>query len=148
MVLGVRVPASCLASRGLSQLLKATLNSMPPSMTAYFLNDSIIMGVTPMHVHAQSCLTVCDPKDCSSLGSPVHGIFQARILEWVAISYYRGSSQSWDQTCLLYLLHWQVGSLPLAPPGNPISITFVLIYWLVERHNFYLPSKGGNYTRP
>ena len=41
---------------------------------------------------AQSCPTFCDPMDCSLPGSSVHGIFQARILEWVAISYFRGSS--------------------------------------------------------
>ena len=35
---------------------------------------------------AQSCLTLCDPMDCSLPGSLVHGIFQARVLEWVAIS--------------------------------------------------------------
>ena len=34
----------------------------------------------------QSCPTLCDPMDCSPLGSSVHGIFQAKILEWVAIS--------------------------------------------------------------
>ena len=34
---------------------------------------------------AQSCLTLCDPMDCSLPGSSIHGIFQARILEWVAI---------------------------------------------------------------
>ena len=34
---------------------------------------------------AQSCLTLCDPMDCSLLGSSVHGIFQARVLEWGAI---------------------------------------------------------------
>ena len=39
---------------------------------------------------AQSCLTVCNPKDCP--GSSVHGIFQARILEWVTIPFSRGSS--------------------------------------------------------
>ena len=44
------------------------------------------------------CLTLCDPKDCSSAGLYVHGIFQARILEWVAISYIRGSSQPRDRT--------------------------------------------------
>ena len=38
-------------------------------------------------VHVQSYPTLCDPLDCSQLGSSVHGIFQARILEWVAISY-------------------------------------------------------------
>ena len=41
---------------------------------------------------AQSCLTLCDPMDCSLPGSSVHGIFQARELEWVAISFSRGSS--------------------------------------------------------
>ena len=41
---------------------------------------------------AQSCPTLCDPMDCSIPGSSAHGIFQARILEWVAISFSRGSS--------------------------------------------------------
>ena len=45
----------------------------------------------------QSCLTLCDPMDCSPPGS-VHGILQARILEWVAISFSRGSSQPRDRT--------------------------------------------------
>ena len=41
---------------------------------------------------AQSCLTLCNHIDCSLPGSSVHGIFQARILEWVARSFSRGSS--------------------------------------------------------
>ena len=45
---------------------------------------------------AQSCLTLCNPMDCSPPGSSVHGIFQARILEWVDISSSRGSSQFRD----------------------------------------------------
>ena len=40
----------------------------------------------------QSRLTLCDPTDCSSRGSSVHGILQARTLEWVAISFSRGSN--------------------------------------------------------
>ena len=48
----------------------------------------------------QSCPTLCDPADCSPPGSSVHGIFQARILEWVAVSSSRGSSQPRDQTCV------------------------------------------------
>ena len=47
---------------------------------------------------AQSCLTLCDPMDCSRPGSSVHGILQARILEWVAISFSRGSSRLRDRT--------------------------------------------------
>ena len=46
----------------------------------------------------QSCSTLCDPMDCSPPGSSTHGLFQARILEWVAISFSRGSSQPRDQT--------------------------------------------------
>ena len=41
---------------------------------------------------AQSCPTLCDPMDCTLPGSSVHGISQARLLEWVAISFSRGSS--------------------------------------------------------
>ena len=42
----------------------------------------------------------CDPMDCSLPGSSVHGILQARRLEWFAISFSRGSSRSRDQTCI------------------------------------------------
>ena len=47
---------------------------------------------------AQSCLTLCDPMDYSQPDSSVHGIFQARILEWVAISYSKGFSRPRDRT--------------------------------------------------
>ena len=46
---------------------------------------------------AQSCPTLCDPMGCSLPGSSVHGIFQARVLEWIAISFSRGSSQPRDR---------------------------------------------------
>ena len=46
----------------------------------------------------QSCPTLCNPVDCSPPGSSFHGIFQARILEWVAISFSRGSSWPRDRT--------------------------------------------------
>ena len=47
---------------------------------------------------AQSCPTLCDSMDCSLLGSSVHGIFQTVVLEWVAISFSRGSSQPRHRT--------------------------------------------------
>ena len=53
--------------------------------------------------------------DRSSPGSSVHGILQARILEWVAMPSSRQSSQPTDWTHVSYLLHWQVDSLPLVP---------------------------------
>ena len=65
---------------------------------------------------AQSRPTLCNPMDCGPPGSSVHGILQSEILEWVAISYFRGSSQPRDQT---RLLHWQTDSLPPELPGKP-----------------------------
>ena len=62
-----------------------------------------------LSVCAQLCLTLCNPKDCSPPGSSVHGIFQARILEQLAISSFRGSSQSRDQihvSCISYIGRW------------------------------------------
>ena len=46
------------------------------------------------------CLTLCNSMNCSPLGPSVHGISQARILEWVAISLSRGSSRLRDRTCV------------------------------------------------
>ena len=47
---------------------------------------------------SQSCLTLCSPSDCSLPGSSIHGIFKARVLVWVAISFSRGSSWPRDWT--------------------------------------------------
>ena len=47
---------------------------------------------------AQSCPTLCNPMDCSRSGSSIHRIFQARVLEWIAISFSRGSSRPRNQT--------------------------------------------------
>ena len=72
-----------------------------------------------MSLVTRSRPTVCDPVDYSPPGSSVRRIFQARILEWVAISSSEGSSPPRDQGSnahLLYLLHRQADSLPLAPP--------------------------------
>ena len=48
--------------------------------------------------NTQSCPTLCNPVDCSPPGSSFHGILQARILEWEAIAFSRGSSPSWNRT--------------------------------------------------
>ena len=53
---------------------------------------------------AQSCLTLCNPLDCNPPGSSVHGIFQARILEWVAISFSRRSFQPRDWTQVAHII--------------------------------------------
>ena len=70
-----------------------------------------------MCMYAPSCPTLCDPMDCSPPGSSVLGILQARILEWVAISFSRGSSQPTDRTCVSYVSC--VGRQVLLPAESP-----------------------------
>ena len=53
---------------------------------------------------AQSCPTLCDPVDCSLPGFSIHGILQARILEWVTISFSRGSSRPGDRTWVSHIV--------------------------------------------
>ena len=64
----------------------------------------------------QSCPTLCDPMGLNLPGSSVHGIFQARVLEWVAISFSRRSPRPRDRTRVSTL---QAGALPSEPPGKP-----------------------------
>ena len=61
------------------------------------LNKSNISART-WKCELQLCFTLCDPRDCSPPGFSVHGILQARILEWIDVSFSRGSSLSRDQT--------------------------------------------------
>ena len=69
---------------------------------------------------AQSCPTVCNPVDCSLPGFSIHGILQARILEWGAISFSRGSFQPKDRTWVSCIAGRR---FTLKPPGKP------LLYW-------------------
>ena len=66
------------------------------------LASAFHMGVHVCSV-AKSCPILCDTMNCSLPGSSVHGIFQARILEWVAIFSFRGSSQPRDRTHASYI---------------------------------------------
>ena len=92
-------------------------NSLHPWQEVSFLY--LLMWKNIKVLVAQSCLTLCNPMNCSPPGASVHGILQARILEWVAIPFSRWSSRSRDQTwpfCIgrrvLYHLSYQ-GSPPL-----------------------------------
>ena len=66
----------------------------------------------------QSCLTLCDPMDCSLAGSSVHGILQARILEWVVVHFSRGSSQPRDGNQVFR-------TAELLNPWNFLSVSYV-----------------------
>ena len=79
-----------------------------------------------VRVHArslQSCVTLYDLRDCSPPVSSVHGILQARILEWVAMPSSRGSSQHRDQTVAPAL---QADSLLLRHWGSPCMCVYFI----------------------
>ena len=77
---------------------------------------------TPMHVHArsvaQSCLTLCNPMECS----PIHGIFQARILEWVAIPFSRRIFLTQGLNPALQAVFFTT-----EPPGKPLISVLLLL---------------------
>ena len=74
---------------------------------------------------AQSCPTLCDPMDCSLPGSSIHGILQARILEWVAISFSRGSSQPRDRTQVFTI--WATRAKVVSKEHCPLR--YARAYW-------------------
>ena len=75
---------------------------------------------------AQLCLTVCYPMDCSPPGSSVPEILQARILEWVAIPFSRGSSQLRDES----------DYTPTTTTKHSLEIRFTEIHLSVQRNGF------------
>ena len=78
-----------------------------------------------MHARSpQSCLTLCDPMDCSPPGSLVHGMLQARILEWVAISCSRGSCNHVGETGMKLCKDGGTGGLPREKGPLEISSGF------------------------
>ena len=88
-------------------------------------NSTIFSSVKHIeHVCMLNRVQLCNSMDCSLPGFSVHGTLQARILEWIAISFSRGSSQPRDR-----LLHWWVDSLSLSHLGLPKHIVIVLISW-------------------
>ena len=93
-----------------------------PSIVSKLLFNSV--NYTQLFVCVCVCVScfsrvwLCDLLDYSLPGSSVDGISQARILPWVAMPSFRGSSQPRDPTWSLQLLHWQAGSLPLMSPGT------------------------------
>jgi len=72
------------------------LGSLLVYMSVFYVSACVLV--------TQSCPTLCDPLDCSPPGFSVHGILQARILEWVTIPFARGSSQPRDWTWVSYIV--------------------------------------------
>ena len=88
-----------------------------------------------MHTHiygslvAKSCLTLLDPVDCSPPVSSVHGVSQARTLEWITVSFSRGSSRPRDQTHVFCLAG---GFFTTEPPEKPtLALQRIYFIWII-----------------
>ena len=79
-----------------------------------------------VHVHTQSCLTLCNPIDYNLLGSSVHGILQARMLELVAIAYSMGSFDPRIKPASLAFPALTGRLFTIASPGKPLSDIYAL----------------------
>ena len=85
----------------------------------------------------------CDPMDCSLPGSSVHGIFQARMLEWIAISFFRGSSQPRNRTwvsCIAgrFFTNWAIREALLRDKAlHYSSIFFLGRYNYIKKQRFF-----------
>ena len=103
---------------------------------------------------AQSCLTLCKPMDCSLPGSTIHEIFQARILEWVAISFSRRSSQprDWTRICCIVGRRFTVWATREAQtPKSGVTLSVHSNVEIIRRkslmHSFIIFNKYEKYLK-
>ena len=130
--------------------LRSSLFSLTPIISKGLQRDHtatsqllILLFILHVCLVAQSFLILCNPMGYGPPGSSVHGILQARILEWVAISFSRGSSWPRNQTQSLEL---QTVYLPSEPPG--VSIHYRSVYCNTLWNKTELgPSKDGFYIK-
>ena len=94
----------------------------PQSTESDLCNQTIL----PCCLVTKSCLSLCEPMDCSPSGPSIHGILQTRLLEWVAMPPSRGSSQPRDQIHLSYVFCIGMLFFTIKPPEKPRSYCLAL----------------------
>ena len=97
------------------------------SIYIWYTHTHIYVCVCVVCLVTHSCLTICTLVDCSPLGSSVHGIFQARLLEWAAIPFSTGFSRPRNWTSLLHC-RWIL--YQLIYQGSPyVSERILISFW-------------------
>ena len=102
-----------------------------PRIRKIYVSNKVEGWNKPLQQVTQSCPTLCNPMGCSPPGSPVHGILQAWILEWVAIPFSKSSSQPKDWTqdsCIAggFLTAWTTREAPPTPRHYPLQVKVLL----------------------
>ena len=126
--------------------------------TYRFWHQVWVWMVSSVVLVAQSYPTLCNPMDCSLPGSSVHGILQARILEWIAIPLSRGSSQPRDWTCVSYIAGtiWATGKsvnagetwfiFPKTDPKATFFVQALLLFWEMGSKKPPQFKRAGNFS--
>ena len=117
------------------------------------------MGLKSESEVAQLCPTLCHPMDCSLSGSSVHGIFQTRVLEWIAISFSRGSSRPRNRTWVSHIASFlMLDCINLFAFANQmfviesLLVVLICIYWIIFKISLHIlfiyvvPTNSWNYT--
>ena len=97
-------------------------------MSIYTYNGIMVCMLLVCMSQPLFCLTLCNPMHWNPPGSSVYGLLQARILEWVAIPFSRGSSRPREKTQIDCIL--QADSLPSEPPGKPLKFVYIPFFWI------------------
>ena len=103
------------------------------------------MGLKSESEVPQSCPTLCHPMDCSLSGSSVHGIFQTRVLEWIAISFSRGSSRPRNRTQVSHIACFlMLDCINLFAFANQmlvkesLLVVLICIYWIIFKISLHI----------
>ena len=136
-------------------LLLSEFLGRSPSLYSWWLCHSFLLALLLFHpcMHVcyvlQLCPTLRDPVDCSLIGSSVHGILQARRLEWVAMPSSRGSSQPKDRNCVSWISCTAGGFFTTEPPAKPSLPTALEIKrglrFATMAMDFLKPCQGKQY---
>ena len=153
-----RMPTMCLASNEGQRVIQLCIASRGKGHRGLAERMLIASGSARFCVLvcsvAQSHLILCNPVDCSPLGSSVHGMSQARISEWDAVSFSRASSQPRDRTCISCV--FRIGRRTLNHWATwEASYVSILLWWCLifipqTRHFFFFgcTMKLGNLSYP
>ena len=102
------------------ETLNRNIYKLNLAISSESIKISQIYNIHALSLFSQSFPTVCDPVDCSPPGSFLHGVLQARILEWVAVTSSRASFRSRDRIAIFWSPALAGGFFTTSTPGKPV----------------------------
>ena len=103
------------------ETLNRNIYKLNLAISSESIKISQIYNIHTLSLFSQSFPTVCDPVNCSPPGSFLHGVLQARILEWVAVTSSRASFRSRDRIAIFWSPALAGGFFTTSTPGKPVT---------------------------